>query len=437
MTEWLPEIARRWDSECTRWRLLLGCGTVAVLGAGLCAAAGGADNPPQVFHWFVAMQAFVLLGYGTARVVASVSDEKRQGTWDLQRLTPQTALQLAAGKLAGAPLYALILTAAFLPWALIAAAGSAQTSAFDVSRAYVSLGAAAAFAWAMGLVVSTHSDERQGLGDGGKFLMLAALYPLASWQLTTAFASRKMTEFYGATLPDWLFFSLSDVVFAAWAFESARCRIARDKLEPVRSWRLPAFVLFFGVYQCGFGRVSAGSAVIMVLPMMAVALATAAEPWGPQEWRSWLRRAPVQRLSFAPTWLSGLAAAAALAAALTAATSGGEPPSARFPLLFLFFATRDILFLQWCRLKIKRQPEFFALVYIGLAYVLPWLVALTLHLHPTSFLFFPAPGRDVPALVNLLPGALEAAGAAALLAWEARRLDDPERRPRTAGENGR
>jgi hypothetical protein len=380
MTEWLPEIARRWDSECTRWRLLLGCGTVAVLGAGLCAAAGGADNPPQVFHWFVAMQAFVLLGYGTARVVASVSDEKRQGTWDLQRLTPQTALQLAAGKLAGAPLYALILTAAFLPWALIAAAGSAQTSAFDVSRAYVSLGAAAAFAWAMGLVVSTHSDERQGLGDGGKFLMLAALYPLASWQLTTAFASRKMTEFYGATLPDWLFFSLSDVVFAAWAFESARCRIARD---------------------------------------------------------TWLRRAPVQRLSFAPTWLSGLAAAAALAAALTAATSGGEPPSARFPLLFLFFATRDILFLQWCRLKIKRQPEFFALVYIGLAYVLPWLVALTLHLHPTSFLFFPAPGRDVPALVNLLPGALEAAGAAALLAWEARRLDDPERRPRTAGENGR
>lgn len=423
-----PEIARRWDSECTGTRLALGLGTATVLGGCLYGASllAPAQQNPELFTPLIFLQAVILVGYGTSRVIASIGDEKKSGTWDLQRLTPLTSWQLAAGKFLGAPLYAVCLAAALFPWSLLALASSPKLAFADAGKIYALLFAATCFAWALGLAISAHADERHGVGDGSKVLLIMALYPLLFSTLERSRGPGHADDFYGLAIPTWLFASGSLLVFGAWIFESARLRIAFDKLEPAHSWRLPAFCAFLMWYQLGFDPRS--PALTTILPLVIVLISAIGETWGAQEWRAWAARGAVERIARAPAWMTGLTACALLTFVAVArglrVDSTDAATASRFPVLLLAFTIRDVLFLQWCRLKIRRRPEIVALVYIGLAYGLPFLITMILRNLNAGYLYCASVEKDLPALVNFLPGIAQAAAAAALLAVAAAKVLD-------------
>lgn len=421
----LPEIPRRAAAECARARLVVSGATVTVLSFCLYLLSTFADE--RTFNLFTilwVLDAVVLVGLGSARVMASVSDEKRLGTWELQLLTPLSSRELALGKLLGAPLFAVWLFVLLLPWNAMAVARSDVVSAARGLESLVLLIAATFLAWSVSLLVSAYTSSKQGVSDGVKIFMLAPLIPFAASAISLVISPddrARAIRYLGVDTPPWLFLTVSSVIFGAWALESARARIAVDKLEPLLPWRLPAFILFIELYQCGFGPL--GLAVGVIVPCAILVAAAVGEQWGPSEWRRWLER-PKRFWSQAPCWIYGLAACAASALVVFAlrAYSPIDGSTAAYSLLVLVFVARDLFFLQWMRLRVRRNPELLAFVYIGIAYALPALIIGVLHVPDAAWLALPFLSKGRGVLVNILPGAAQAILVGAALSREVRLL---------------
>ena len=420
----LPEIRRRWDAECTPSRLGLGVVTATVIGAtffSLTLKLGG--DKFDCFSMCLGAAMLTLIGYGTVRVAASVSEERRQGTWDLLRLTPLTSLEIALGKMIGAPLYALVLAAALLPWIVLSVGFSPKGAPAHSLPILVEYACMTFGAWALGLLFSSLADERLGNSDGTRFVLLAALIPLAGSTLSRIEygggpkSGQWQTFLYaGSTTTCWMFDALTWLIFGAWAFEAARWRIGLDKLEPRSPWRISAFIVFLVYYFSGFPAI--GIETVVLYPYIVVLVASLAEPWGLGQWGRWLSQTGWSRLTRSPVWMRGALTFGLVAVAISlvphAADDGNAFFARRFPIMLAVFAFRDIFFLQWCRMRIKKNPEIFAVVYIALAYALPAIIA------EWSFLFSAMANKNFGFAANVLPGVLEAALAAAVLARAAR-----------------
>jgi hypothetical protein len=81
----------------------------------------------------------------------------------------------------------------------------------------------------------------------------------------------------------------------------------------------------------------------------------------------------------------------------------------RFPILLCLFALRDLFFLQWCRLKVRKNPEIVAVVYFALAYGLPVMITGISREGQLNYLFSAMTNKDVGFIVNVLPGLAQAA----------------------------
>ena len=439
----LPEIRRRWDAECSTARLSVGVLTSFIVGASIFSLTMqiGAD---KFDCYAVCLRAamFVLIGYGTVRVAGSVGEERRQGTWDLMRLTPLSSFEIALGKLLGAPLYPALLTAALIPWMLISAHLSPEAALGRSVPSLIEFACMTFGGWSLALMVSSLADERLGNSEGTRFVLLALIAPLVSFTLsrlvkTVPFAAARLLHgepavvelqtfvYYGLTIPCWSFDSLSWLIFGAWAFEGARWRIGVDKLEPLASWRISAFMIFLVVYFFGWPS-NSGSQTVIVFPYITVLLASLAEPWSSGQWRQWRAKTGPQRVTQAPVWMRGAATFVLIAVVFAflppaAVDPNGYSPQ-RYPVLLCLFALRDIFFLQWCRLKIRKNPEIVAVVYLALAYGLPVMITGFSHAGQLNYLFSAMTNKDVGFIVNVLPGLVQATIAGVVLARAARGL---------------
>ena len=424
-----PEIRRRWDAECTPARLGIGVVTAFVIGASVFALTLeiGADKF-DCYEVCLRAAMFVLIGYGTVRVAGSVGEERRQGTWDLLRLTPLSSFEISVGKLLGAPLYAAILAAALLPWMLITAHGSPEAASVRGLPDLVQFACMTFGAWALALMVSSLADERLGNSEGTRFVLMVLVVPLVSLTLSRVsknvyvrneppMVQLQTFVYYGSTISCWAFDSLSWLLLGAWSFEAARWRIGIDKLEPLRSWRISAFMLFLVVYFMGLP--SLGTQTVIVFPYIAFLLSSLAEPWSAGQWRLWLSKPGERRVTQAPVWMRGGATFALVAAGFSLMPYDAADPNGivarRFPLLLCLFALRDILFLQWCRLKVRKNPEIVAVVYIALAYGLPVMITGVSRAGELNFLFSAMTKKDIGFFLNILPGLAQAALAGVVL----------------------
>lgn len=426
----LPEIRRRWDAECTPARLGIGVVTAFVVGASVFSLTLQLGADKFDCYWVCLHAAMILLlGYGTIRVAGSVGEERRQGTWDLMRLTPLSALEISLGKFLGAPLYAMILAAALVPWLALSAHGSPEAGSVHGLPVLVEFACMTFGAWSLALMVSALADERLGNNEGTRFVLMILIIPLVSMTLSRVtrnvyvrgeppMVQLQTFAYYGWTVSSWAFDSLSWLAFGAWAFEAARWRIAVDKLEPLASWRISAFILFLVAYFLGLPSI--GIQTVIVFPYIAFLLSSLAEPWTAGQWRLWLSKSDVDRLTQAPVWMRGAATFALAAAAFSFIPYNPADPSGvaarRFPLLLCFFALRDIFFLQWCRLKVRKSPEIVAVVYIALAYGLPAMITGVSRAGEFNFLFSAMTKNDLGFFLNVLPGLAQAALAACVLA---------------------
>ena len=431
----LPEIRRRWDAECSSARLAIGVVTALVIGASLLSLTLqlGADRF-DCYAMCLRAAMIVLIGYGTVRVAGSVGEERRQGTWDLMRLTPLSSLEVALGKLLGAPLYPVILAAALVPWLVVSAHLSPEATLQRGLPMIIEIACMTFGSWALALMVSSLADERLGNSDGTRFVLLALIVPLVAFTISRMmktvyvhgeppFVQMPTFAYYGVTVSCWSFAALSWLIFGAWAFEAARWRIGIDKLEPLASWRISAFMIFLVAYFSGFPPESRPKTVIF-FPYIALLLAAFAEPWSAGQWRLWRAKPGLQRLTQSPAWMRGAATLVLVSSAFSIASSAAVDSSGviatRFPILLCLFALRDIFFLQWCRLKARKNPEILAVVYLALAYGLPAMIAGVTRSTGLNYLFSPMASGDVGVIVNILPGVLQAAAAAAVLARAAR-----------------
>jgi hypothetical protein len=84
-------------------------------------------------------------------------------------------------------------------------------------------------------------------------------------------------------------------------------------------------------------------------------------------------------------------------------------------LLLLFFAGRDLAFLQWYRLGESRRPEVAAVVFISLAYTIPTLVLSIVGSKDFNSLFMPAPNAKYSMEIQIVPSLIQFAAMTALV----------------------
>jgi hypothetical protein len=419
-----PEIARYWMSEMRPTRLALGAATSLVVAGCLYVSAGVSKNPAEFFfNAVIGLQLVLLLGYGTSRTTASVMTERVERTWDLQRLTPLSSGQLAFGKLIGAPLFALFLTATLVPWAFMTCVTSPKLSAALFFKDYALVAAGGLLWLSLGLLVSAYSDTTVAGASSGTagalmgFLGVQCTFPLLRQ------TGRHATIYFGGAVDTSLFLALSALAFGAWAFFAAKWRIGKDLLEPRKFWRLPAFLVFLWAYQTGLPGRSIYAAVI--LPCFFCYFAGVLNSETAEHWKKWLRGGYRSRLDHVPTWIVAAGTCLLLAAAITA--WGGDAQNdwgglaRRYPVIQASFVARDLAFLQWCRFTRSKRPELLALVYLGLAYALPAML-LAAKAPALLFLFYPMPDRDLNPLLNVLPGLFQAGAMLLVLARRLRSL---------------
>lgn len=419
LSEELPE-AHRWAMvEVRPVRLALAAFACLAVGFAFRQATKLSGDPGQsLYSSILWVQGLILLGYGGARAAPSVTVERSEGTWDLQRLTPQTGTQLFLGKLLGAPVMAYWAALLLTPWALGGAVLSAAVREGGVLQDYAVLLATAFFTLSACVASSAFADKRAGtssaaVAGGALGLMMVSF-------LGPAMSKGETIVFYGATLGWRPFLTASLVVFGLWAAWAGRWRIGRDLLEPPGWGRMPAFALFLFVYQMGFtGRAPYAAAWA---PWLACLAAAGLNPAPLEAWRAALA---TRRPGDFPVWVTTWAACGAASWALflfgprvdTAVHAAAE----RIPLLLTLFLTRDLCFLQWCRLTRSRHPEAMALFFIALAYCLPQIALVGLRQAEAAYFFAPVPRPGAALPVNLLPALVQAAGMAALLAATLRR----------------
>jgi hypothetical protein len=416
-----PEIYRCLITECSQARLALGAGTTLALGAAFWSAAGWDRDPGRMlFYYAFWTQVMIFIVYGSIRAGSVIADEREAKTWDLQRLTPLSSGDIAAGKLLGAPVYAAFLAALLLPWALAGAMRS-QTIGAGLGLIYLQFAATAFLALSLALLSSAYSDLSRGgsATTAGAMIGLGSLYTLAP--VLAKHGLHETIVYFGVTMPYVMWMPLATAGFGTWAFAAAKWRVGRDLLEPARFWRFPAFLLYLIGFVLGFEKASAYFALL--LPAAATYVVALAEPATPEAWRRWLASLDWgDRINRTPSWISGVAVCliAAVFIRLVPAMPGLEP-FRRLPLVLSFFLIRDMAFIQACRFTKSRRPEILAVVFLGLAYLLPSILLSAANARVLLYAFMPVVGRDVSAWENALPGFLWAAASLAALAFVSRR----------------
>lgn len=415
-----PEIYRYRAQETGRVKLISGLAAALAV----CAAAGYAvvhttGSWKDYLSAITFMQFNMLVFYGAICAAKAVTQERAERTWDFQRLTPLSSLELAAGKFLGAPVFPWFLFACMLPAALAALLlAPGQTAWLFASRFAIGL-SCALFAMAAGLLASAY-DDTGGSGMGhlaGPLVGLAGIGALnASYRYLKGWsiANSQPIPFYGFQLGEAqgaLFLTATFLAFGAWAFLGARYRIGRDLLERRKLWRLPAFLAFLAWYAAGFcfpqdSRTGGDLLAALVMPALAAYMAAFLSSERREYWRRWLAKENAPHLADqAPAWLKGSAAILVIAAVLLLCSSGGpfsaEKSSNRYFLLFPLFMLRDFFFLQWCRFSASRRPEMMALAYLALAYALPGIMLSTANMKGLLPLFVPYAPADFNVFANL------------------------------------
>ena len=338
----------------------------------------------------------VLVGGGVA-CLQSISREKEQNTFDYQRITRLTPLELAMGKMLGAPSMAYFIGLCLIPGALLGLSKSGWAFG-DLLDAWILLlfGALAfhSFAVLMSMLL------RRSLSTGAVMLFLFfAGFPGMSF-ITILFtrgmhgvAATQNVNFYGIPLPFTPFFSFVYASFAAWFILALERNIKRDPamyelLTPLQALGFAGWVnfLFIGAYPLAAyspALAQLGSMWVNVTVFFALGLVLLRNR---DRARRRLRELGAAGLTWleafwpAPYILIGVIATGFLPLLLT----GGHQNPAASPYLhpesldmslfifrLIFFGLwicRDLLYLQWMNLRPGRKPLLRAMLYAFVYY---------------------------------------------------------------------
>jgi hypothetical protein len=376
-----------------------------------------------LYRWLIGIQGIALSFWALFSCAQSISGERDRKTWEFQRTTRLTPMEIMIGKLMGEPvlMYFAVLCAA--PVTLIAGLGGGLSFGRVVS-VYLVLSMIAIFLGLAGMWLSTLLESRtRGIGLIGALAVygltlgiyamrdsglpgLAALSPLiATIDLLGASPDSSLNKvppvLFGQHVPWWLMCLLLCGSFSAWLGLMLVRNLKRDypDIRPLSRWQAIGCAAFlnFLIYALlrpsvtmdidrqvrGWFKDSGEVAVFAVamngLILFLMGLATLTPQERLKVWRR--KRAAGESKMFAEDglpwpWL-GISAIVAYALmvwgllawdrALPLNMSTLQTAALQL-LLIAVFVTRDVLFLQWCMLTRLRQPVVKGALFLGLYY---------------------------------------------------------------------
>jgi len=372
------------------------------------------------------IQAGALTFWSLLSCAQSVSGERERKTWDFQRTTRLTPAEMMVGKVLGEPVLAYFIVLCCLPIAVITGL-TAGVSFYQILSAYALIIASALFVGLAGIWLSSLLESRsRGIGiigalglyalvafaygfrdsnfpGFGAFSPLTGLFSLFGYQSDRPSAAR----LFGREI-SWLTMSmLLYATFGTWLVVMITDNIKRDydEVRPLSRWHAVACATFLNFMLCLafypspekmflfrtagdtrpperlFGAHNFATTMLLIngVVLFAVGLATLTPH---EHLKMWWRRRLEGRSNLlsegGPPWpwlvLSAVAAYAVLALGLFVWRKE-LPIDARLfmgtaveSLVVCVFVTRDVLFVQWCRLTRLRSPIIKGFLYLCLYY---------------------------------------------------------------------
>jgi hypothetical protein len=365
----------------------------------------------RLYRVLMLLQGGVLTFWSLLACAQSVSRERENKTWDFQRATRLTPAQLALGKLLGEPVLAYFIVLCCFPIAVMAGLVG-RFSIFAILDAYILIFASALFLGLAGLWLSSLWESRsRGVGvigaiglyvfamtsvslqestlpGLGAFSPLTGLIPLVKASSPGAYSA----TLFGARIP-WVGMSLIlYATFGAWFALMLLRNLKRDyqEMRLLSRWEAVgcAGFLNFMVYALFKPSLNwpdnAGEFATFVCAVnLAILLAMGLATLTPHErLKVWSRlRAAHETSLFSEDGLPWpwLVLSAVVAYGLMvwglftwkhvlgpvgSALAGGAVQL----LVALIFVTRDVLFIQWCKLTGLRSPLLKGVLYLALYY---------------------------------------------------------------------
>jgi hypothetical protein len=243
-------------------------------------ATSGPPGASELFQTMIYLQIAVLLIGGGIYSLQSVYREKELNTFDYQRITRLKPIELAVGKLLGAPALAYLVVLCLMPVTLFAAF-VAQISIWTLLQIYliVLLGSITYHAFA--LLVSLLAPRGSSAGTILFFLILVSMSSIDFAAGASAFAMRQLSPFFatellasqparnpfatlrplqdsflGASVPHVLVLAVIYVTFSAFFLLAVTRNIKRDPAvyEIYAPWQGLALVLYLNALVLGFFR---------------------------------------------------------------------------------------------------------------------------------------------------------------------------------------
>jgi hypothetical protein len=364
---------------------------------------GGAMSPYlMVLLW---SQRITLTLGGAISCWRAVKRERELNTYDFQRITRLSPLELAVGKLFGAPALAYFVTLCLVPPALISALTTGGAAVAPLLQTYVLLFTGSLVIHAFALMISTISDKG-GAVSGVVLLLLLQVFPiigLLMFTMTVSSGARSFGVgaaplFYGMAFPPTLLWVSLELGFVAWLLLAIVRNIKVD-LEAMRLFTVGQG-LGFAAY-CNFVWIG-------FYPWRLAAPASAAAPAAPPallllgvlffyvvgigvlQSRELIRRGLREASAALPE--SGrllgpigslFTGAVLMELVIVALAQQHSVPYARTPVapvtpvthdlfLSLYFAAwmaRDLFYLQWMKVRPVRSPLRKAFLYLGVFYL--------------------------------------------------------------------
>jgi hypothetical protein len=395
----------------------------------------------EITFW---LQALMLAAGGGIACINSIHREKEQNTFDYQRVTRMTPLELALGKLFGAPVFTYFVLLCLMPLALFGAI-MGKRPVLTVIAAYAVLLVASVAVHALALLISLFNvrgtqtagilvllvlvagsatgGTRSPLFQVGPFgpFYAAQVVQWGDWDPAGAITPRGRLEgswavdvFFGQEVHHVPLLLAIDLLFAGWFLLAVVRNIKRDPsyyeiYSPLQSLGFAMFLnlLFVAFFQWRNGTPMDNESLLLTLNVgvfFGLGL-------GAIRNRERVRRILRTRQGTAANWLdltwpAPLIIAGTAAAGLVVVigvTLGRNPQiewNTNFALLralfFVAWITRDLQFLQWMSLRRGKHPLVMGILFLVIFYVCVTIMMASLGIYskaelaPFSAFFVPS-----------------------------------------------
>ena len=367
-------------------------------------------NKPVTFGSAAAMTPYLMVLLWSQRITLTlggaiscwraVKRERELNTYDFQRITRLSPLELAVGKLFGAPALAYFVTLCLVPPALISALTTGGAAVALLLQTYVLLFTGSLVIHTFALMISTISDKG-GAVSGVVLLLLLQVFPIIGLLMFTvamssgvrSFGGRAAPMFYGIAFPPTLLWMSLELGFVAWLLLAIVRNIKVD-LEAMRLFTVGQG-LGFAAY-CNFVWIGFSAPALAAAPAAPPALLLLGVLFfymvgiGVLQSRELIRRGLREASAALPESgrllgpIGSLLAGAVLMEIVIVALAGQHSaPYARTPFalvtpvthdlfLSLYFAAwmaRDLFYLQWMKVRPVHSPLRKAFLYLGVFYI--------------------------------------------------------------------